>query len=345
MRTRLSSKRERCSINERHSAGNRLPPPVFNGGWPRKPAQEAILWFERVAALRPALRGHGRRCVRHVRRMDLAGPASPSGAAVGTLGPLGTDRREDGFLGLLPPGGDLARPRAQRMAGDCRLRWLRGDRQRVAGRILVPGSAVAPFSDRSYARGQCLAWPQAALSLNFPREYQWESQNNYLLPIFLDLTSYLSMGKNVICVEIESRRPPAKMWLDGGIELFSGQRISLASGPEWRGKLFPLTVSIPTGGRPITTCSPGVQPCPSKRWRGTASHLRSADLHDCLSRFLDTTSVGQRPAVALVPNRVAVRRRPGRSLAADCSQPELRDLRQWPAGLYGAAIRCGPGNR
>ena len=145
MRTRLSSKRERCSINERHSAGNRLPPRSLTGRWPRKPAQEAICGLS-VAALRPVV------CVVMAAAVcgtyavwtwrDLLRPAvrplELSGRWVQTAG------RTNSF-GLLPPGGDLARPRAQRMAGDCRLRWLRGDRQRVAGRIWCLDRPSRPF--------------------------------------------------------------------------------------------------------------------------------------------------------------------------------------------------------
>ena len=96
-----------------------------------------------------------------------------------------------------------------------------------------------PFQYGLSERGQSLNWPKTALSLNFAREYQLESHRNYRLPIFLDLTPSLTTGKNVICVDVESRRPPAKMWLDGEIELFSGQRIALASGPDWRGEVIP----------------------------------------------------------------------------------------------------------
>jgi Dolichyl-phosphate-mannose-protein mannosyltransferase len=91
-----------------------------------------------------------------------------------------------------------------------------------------------PFQDMMSQAGQRLDWPLSSISLNFPREYQWEEHRSYLLPLFLDLTRYFDPGMNTICVEIESRRAPAKVAVDGGIELWTGEKISLASGPDWR---------------------------------------------------------------------------------------------------------------
>jgi hypothetical protein len=91
-----------------------------------------------------------------------------------------------------------------------------------------------PFQNMMSQAGQRLNWPLSSISLNFPREYQWEEHRAYLLPMFLDLTRYFDPGRNTICVEIESRRAPAKLAVDGGIELWTGEKISLASGPDWQ---------------------------------------------------------------------------------------------------------------
>lgn len=96
-----------------------------------------------------------------------------------------------------------------------------------------------PFQATLSEPGQRLTWPLAALSLNFARDYQWESHRNYVLPVFFDLAPYLTVGTNRICVEVESRRAPAKVRLDGDIELCTGERISLASSPDWQGEAVP----------------------------------------------------------------------------------------------------------
>jgi hypothetical protein len=96
-----------------------------------------------------------------------------------------------------------------------------------------------PFQYTLSERGQRVSFPTVALALNVAREYQWEVHRHYLLPTFLDLTPYLHLGKNVICVEIEARRPPAKVRFDGAIELVSGESIKLASGTGWLAEPLP----------------------------------------------------------------------------------------------------------
>jgi hypothetical protein len=75
--------------------------------------------------------------------------------------------------------------------------------------------------------------------LNFPREYQWSSHRNDWLPVFLDITKYFLPGANVLTLEVESRKAPAMVKLEGEILLWSGERIRLDSNTEWRAEPVP----------------------------------------------------------------------------------------------------------
>jgi hypothetical protein len=77
------------------------------------------------------------------------------------------------------------------------------------------------------------------LPVIYPREYQWSGHRHDWLPTFLDLTPQLHPGTNVIGIEIESRRAPASVRVDGAIELWSGQRIRIDSGPAWHAEPVP----------------------------------------------------------------------------------------------------------
>jgi hypothetical protein len=46
-------------------------------------------------------------------------------------------------------------------------------------------------------------------------------------------------GVGVIAIQVTARRAPAKMILEGGIEMWTGQTLSLASGPQWRAEPVP----------------------------------------------------------------------------------------------------------
>ena len=96
-----------------------------------------------------------------------------------------------------------------------------------------------PFQTGLSEGGQVINPSPALLALNFPREYQWESHRNDWLPVFLDITPQFHPGRNVISVQIESRRAPAAVRLDGEITLWSGQRIRLDSDAEWLAEPVP----------------------------------------------------------------------------------------------------------
>lgn len=102
-----------------------------------------------------------------------------------------------------------------------------------------------PFQNDLSQVGQRLHWPLSVLSLNFAREYQWEDHRSYMLPLFTDITRYLSPGKNVICVDLRSRHAPAELLLDGGIELWTGEKLSVNSGPDWRAEPVPPDAQHP----------------------------------------------------------------------------------------------------
>ncbi len=96
-----------------------------------------------------------------------------------------------------------------------------------------------PFQSGSSEKGQLLHSRDAALALNFPREYQWSGHDNSRLPLFVDLTPSFQLGKNVICVEIESRSTPASVCFHGEIELWSGEKIPIRSDTSWLGEPTP----------------------------------------------------------------------------------------------------------
>ena len=96
-----------------------------------------------------------------------------------------------------------------------------------------------PFQTGLSEAGQVLNPAPAALALNFPREYQWSSHRNDWLPVFADITQHFLPGRNVISVEVESRRAPAAFRLDGEITLWSGERLRIDSGPGWVAESVP----------------------------------------------------------------------------------------------------------
>ena len=132
-----------------------------------------------------------------------------------------------------------------RITGNVRNAWLAvaaedGFEVTVNGRAvtwLYLWRPTRAFQTGLNQRGQWLSFPQTSLSLNFSREYQWAGHENWRLPTYVDLTPRLQSGKNVVCVEVESRRAPAKVIVDGEVEMANGERVSLASGRDWRAEI------------------------------------------------------------------------------------------------------------
>jgi hypothetical protein len=76
-----------------------------------------------------------------------------------------------------------------------------------------------PFQTGTSEVGQRLFHEKSAMALNYPREYQWTGHESWRLPTYLDITNQLQLGKNVICVEVESRKAPACVSFEGEITL------------------------------------------------------------------------------------------------------------------------------
>jgi hypothetical protein len=96
-----------------------------------------------------------------------------------------------------------------------------------------------PFQNGLSEKGQRVTAPYPAIGLNFPREYQWSGHDTHRFPVLVDIRPELKAGHNVIGVQIESRRAPAKFMLYGEITLSTGQRIELGSGSLWKSEPVP----------------------------------------------------------------------------------------------------------
>ena len=107
-----------------------------------------------------------------------------------------------------------------------------------AGRIYL-WRPTRPFQNGTSAKGQTISNQKPAMALNFPREYQWTGHKNYLLPTFLDITSHLRQGRNVIGMEIESRSANAAIAFHGEIQLWDGEIIPICSDTSWKAEPVP----------------------------------------------------------------------------------------------------------
>src|SRR5262249_18961800 len=81
--------------------------------------------------------------------------------------------------------------------------------------------------------GQRLNSSDEAISIVYPREYQWSSHDTAELPIWFDLTPVLHPGLNALCVEVENPGTMPALILSGEALLDTGERIPIRSGPEW----------------------------------------------------------------------------------------------------------------
>lgn len=97
-----------------------------------------------------------------------------------------------------------------------------------------------PFQNGGSEKGQKLSWQQPAMALNFPREYQWDGHDNWLLPTYIEFTNSLQTGKNLLCLEIESRSMPAAVSFYGEIVLWNGEVITIQSDNTWKSEPVPL---------------------------------------------------------------------------------------------------------
>lgn len=97
-----------------------------------------------------------------------------------------------------------------------------------------------PFQNGGSEKGQRLSWQQPSIALNFPREYQWDGHDNWLLPTYIEFTNSLQIGKNLLCLEIESRSLPASVSFFGEIVLWNGEVITIQSDESWKSEPVPL---------------------------------------------------------------------------------------------------------
>ncbi len=115
--------------------------------------------------------------------------------------------------------------------------------------LLVNGNTVGrffhwrptrPFQNGLSESGQKLVKTQPALSLNYPREYQWSAHKSYKLPVYFDLQPYLKKGENIVAIKVESRKTNASFYSRGLIGMSTGQSISLLSDDTWLATTLPL---------------------------------------------------------------------------------------------------------
>ncbi len=90
-----------------------------------------------------------------------------------------------------------------------------------------------PFQTSLSEEGQKLNPSSAAMGVNYPREYQWKDHDNAELPIWVDLTTHLKPGHNVLCVEVETNGTTPAVILSGEVELDTGEKIPLRSNARW----------------------------------------------------------------------------------------------------------------
>jgi hypothetical protein len=90
--------------------------------------------------------------------------------------------------------------------------------------------------------GQKLYAGDPAISVSYPREYQWKNHDNAELPTLLDLSPYLHSGRNAICVEVETDGTKPALILSGEVLLDTGEKIPIRSGKEWAAEPVPRTI-------------------------------------------------------------------------------------------------------
>lgn len=101
-----------------------------------------------------------------------------------------------------------------------------------------------PFQNGLSEKGQRVSTPNSLVDLNFPREYQWSGHDSYRIPVLVDIRPELKRGRNVISVQIESRRAPARFALIGHITLANGRTVPLKSGKDWRAAAVPPRLGV-----------------------------------------------------------------------------------------------------
>ena len=107
---------------------------------------------------------------------------------------------------------------------------------------IYSGSPVSPFQQDLSEMGQRLTSANAAISINYPREYQWASHDDAELPTWVDLSGFLHPGHNALCVEVETSGTTPAVILSGEVLLSTGDRILIRSGPDWAAEPVPTVL-------------------------------------------------------------------------------------------------------
>jgi hypothetical protein len=97
-----------------------------------------------------------------------------------------------------------------------------------------------PFQTGLSETGQKLTSSHPAIAIRYP-QYQWSDQDNAELPTWIDLTSVMRLGRNALCVEVESCGKTPAMIMSGEVLLETGERIPIHSGTEWTAESVPQT--------------------------------------------------------------------------------------------------------
>ena len=96
-----------------------------------------------------------------------------------------------------------------------------------------------PFQNGLSEKGQRVSSRLPSMALNYPREYQWDGHDSYRAPVYLSLTNAFALGENVVTLDVETRRAPAKACWWGEIELWDGRVFPLRSDATWRAEPTP----------------------------------------------------------------------------------------------------------
>jgi 4-amino-4-deoxy-L-arabinose transferase-like glycosyltransferase len=89
------------------------------------------------------------------------------------------------------------------------------------------------FQEGSSEVGQRLN-PYASSVVQPIIELFWGRQKNYLYPTYIDITPYLGMGKNTICLDVTTAETHPSLLVDGVVDLKSGNSIALHTDAGWK---------------------------------------------------------------------------------------------------------------
>ena len=98
------------------------------------------------------------------------------------------------------------------------------------------------------------------MGVNYPREYQWKDHDNAELPIWVDLTTHLKPGHNVLCVEVETNGTTPAVILSGEVDLDTGEKIPLPSNARWAAKPAPQKFPQNSWILPFSPIAVGITP-------------------------------------------------------------------------------------